>query len=129
MVTATYPAAKHAAATGTVQSRSPSEIWSASGPWPDTELPTRWPIRHVDQTASSVSSRGTAVTAVPCTRIPDPWAISQPSAPTRSASRGAPWLAASLRNQPVTAAPRQTVRRAPAAATPPRHATSSNGLR
>ena len=36
-------------------------------------------------------SSGTAVTATPSTRTPEPWPVSQPSAPTRSASRGAPW--------------------------------------
>ena len=57
-------------AAGTVQSRSPSEIWSESGPWPETESPTWWPIRQTSQAATSVSSSGTAVTATPATTHP-----------------------------------------------------------
>src|SRR4051812_46421387 len=39
--TTAYPGVKHAVASRTVQSRSPSAIRSASGPWPETESPTR----------------------------------------------------------------------------------------
>ena len=71
-VTTTYPTAKQAMATGTVQSRSPSEMASESGPCPEIESPIRCPIRHVAQAATRVISRGATVTAAPSTRTPDP---------------------------------------------------------
>ena len=74
--------------SATVQSRSPSAIRSASGPWPETESPTRCPSRQIDQAQSAVSPSGTTVTATPSTRIPEPCASSQPRAPTRRPSRG-----------------------------------------
>ncbi len=49
---------------------------------------------------------GTTVTATPSTRIPEPWAISQPSAPTRRPSRGAPCAPASA-EEPADDADRQ----------------------
>ena len=93
-----------AVAEATVQSRTPSAIASASGPCPETESPSRRPRRQTTTAASRVRPSGTAVTWVPATWTPEPWAISQPSAPTRSPSRGAPWAPASVRNQPTTPA-------------------------
>ena len=80
---------RQAMATGTVQSRSPSEIWSESGPWPEIESPTRWPIRQTSQPRDQRQQQrhGGHGDARP-PRTPEPWAISQARAPTRSASRG-----------------------------------------
>ena len=125
----TYPTVKRPSATGTVQSRTPSAMASASGPWPEIESPTRWPIRQIAHAASRVMPRGTAVIVTPSIRTPEPWPISQPSAPIRSASLGAPWAPASVRNQPTTATPRQTTRVLAAAATPPSTASGTSGRR
>ena len=46
--------------------------------------------------------------ARPPTWTPEPWAISQASAPTQSPSRGVPCAPASVRNQPATPSARQT---------------------
>ena len=115
---ATYPLVKTSAATGTVQSRSPSAIRSASGPWPEIESPRRYAVRQVAHAQASVMPSGMTVTSTPSTWTPEPCAISQASAPDRSASRGAPCVPASVRNQPATPTARQTVRVPAAARTP-----------
>ena len=127
--TATYAAVNRAVAAGTVQSRTPSAIASASGPWPETESPTRCAIRHTAQAQITVMPSGIAEIVTPATVSPEPWPISQAYAPARSPSRGAPWAPASLRNQPATPTPRQTTRGPAAAATPPSSASSTSGRR
>ena len=72
---------------------------------------------------------GITETATPSTWTPEPCAISQPSAPTRSPSRGVPWAPASVRNQPTTPTARQTRSVAGAAPAPPSRATSTSGRR
>ena len=67
--------------------------------------------------------------ATPPTVTPEPWASSQPSAPTRSPSRGAPWAPASVRNQPTTPRARHTTRTEDAAAAPPSVASRTSGRR
>ena len=68
----TYPAVNSPEATGTVQSRPPSSRARTSGPWPETESPTRSPTRHRAQATSAVTPSGTAVTATPSIRTPEP---------------------------------------------------------
>ncbi len=125
--TTAYPAKNSAIAVGTVKSRSPSEIRSASGPWPEIESPTRWPSRHMDQTATAVTPRGTIVTRAPMTVKPEPWPASQTSAPTRMPSRGAPCTPASVANQPTMPTAASTTSGPSAASTPPRVAISTSG--
>ncbi len=127
--TAAYPTVRTPVADATVQSRTPSAIASASGPWPETESPRRRPSRHTTTAAIRLRPRGTAVRCTPSTRTPEPWAVSHPSAPTRSPSRGAPWAPASVRNQPTTPPARQTTSVALAATTPARAASRTSGRR
>ncbi len=127
--TTAYPSPKSPVASGTVQSRSPSAIRAASGPCPETDSPTRWPIRQADQAARSVSPRGTAVIRTPSTVTPAPCAASQVSAPVRRAPLGLPCPPASVRNQPTTARARHTSSGPPAAIAPPTVAVGTIGRR
>ena len=125
--TTAYPTKNRATAAGTVKSRSPSAIRSASGPWPDTASPTRWPRRHMAQADIAVTPRGTMPTSAPCTVTPDPWPISHARAPIRIPSLGVPWAPASAVNQPITPTAASTSSGARAAATPPSEATRARG--
>ena len=72
IATTTYAAPNRVTAPGTVQSRSPSEIASASGPCPETDSPTRRPSRQITQANTAVSPRGTTLTCAPWTWTPEP---------------------------------------------------------